>query len=112
MPTGTPKNGINKGWIKKGEIRGSGMLGKRGLPNGAGWNRGLKLDKIKYSHCGFQKGNTLAKGENNIRWIKDRTKLCRVSKQGERRTSAYFEWRKQVWLRDNWKCKIANPDCK
>jgi len=50
--------------------------------------------------------------ENHPRWIKDRTKLCRRSKQGERRTSIYFNWRKQVWLRDNWKCKIANPDCK
>lgn len=51
-------------------------------------------------------------GENHYLWIKDRTKLCRISKQGERRTSAYFYWRKQVWLRDNFKCKIANPNCK
>lgn len=50
-------------------------------------------------------------GEKNWRWIEDRTKLSRENKQGERRTSAYFEWRKQVWLRDNFKCKIANPDC-
>ena len=29
----------------------------------------------------------------------------------DRRSSAYGEWRHQVWLRDNFKCKIANPDC-
>jgi hypothetical protein len=51
-------------------------------------------------------------GENNYQWIKDRTKLCRISKQGERRTSAYFNWRKEVWARDCWKCKINNSDCK
>lgn len=48
-------------------------------------------------------------GENNPRWIKDRTKL---KKQNRRNDMAYIEWRKQVWLRDNFKCKIANPDCK
>jgi len=52
------------------------------------------------------------RGEKNHKWIKDRTKLCRISKQGERRTSAYFNWRQQVWLRDNYKCKINNQDCK
>lgn len=45
------------------------------------------------------------------RWIEDRTKLKRVNAQGERRTSAYFFWRKSVWLRDSYACKIANPDC-
>lgn len=50
-------------------------------------------------------------GKKHWRYIGDRTKLSRVSKQGERRTSAYSEWRRQVWLRDNHKCKIANPDC-
>lgn len=50
-------------------------------------------------------------GKNHFRWIEDRTKLCRISKQGERRTSAYFFWRKSVWERDNYKCKIGNKDC-
>ena len=50
-------------------------------------------------------------GEKSPRWIKDRTKLSRTSKQGERRTAAYFEWRKQTRKRDNWKCKISNQDC-
>lgn len=52
-----------------------------------------------------------AMGEKHHNWIKDRTQLSRISKQGERRTSIYFNWRKQIWLRDNFKCKIANQDC-
>lgn len=47
-------------------------------------------------------------GENHPRWIKDRTKLV---KRQERNDSAYYAWRREVWLRDNFKCKIANPDC-
>ena len=35
-----------------------------------------------------------------------------LSKKQERNDSAYSEWRRQVWLRDNFKWKIANPDCK
>ncbi|MES2216676.1 MAG: NUMOD3 domain-containing DNA-binding protein [Patescibacteria group bacterium] len=49
------------------------------------------------------------KGEKSYRWIKDRTKLA---KRQERNDTAYKEWRRQVWLRDSFKCKIANPDCK
>ena len=48
-------------------------------------------------------------GENHPMWIVDRTKL---SKKQERGDMAYKEWRKQVWLRDNFKCKISNPDCR
>jgi len=47
-------------------------------------------------------------GEKHPRWIKDRTQL---KKEGDRRSSAYVTWRKEVWLRDNFKCKIANLDC-
>ena len=48
-------------------------------------------------------------GENHFAWIKDRTKLA---KRQERNDMAYKEWRKNVWLRDNFTCKIANPNCK
>lgn len=47
-------------------------------------------------------------GENSPVWIKDRSKLA---KRQERNDTTYKEWRKKVWLRDNFKCKIANPDC-
>lgn len=50
-------------------------------------------------------------GNKPWNWKEDRTKLCRISKQGERRTSAYFFWRMQVWIRDGFKCRIANQDC-
>lgn len=52
-------------------------------------------------------GKTM-KGEDSPRWIKDRTKL--VKKQ-IRNDYAYVEWRKQVWLRDNFKCRIADENC-
>lgn len=53
-------------------------------------------------------------GENNSRWIKDRTKLKNIADgtSKERGSPRYRDWRKRVWLRDNFACKIANPDCK
>ena len=53
----------------------------------------------------------VARGEEHWAWIEDRTKLSRVTKQGERRTSAYANWRKEVWMRDGYKCRIANGEC-
>ena len=48
-------------------------------------------------------------GENSPSWISDRSKLA---KRQERNDMAYKEWRMNVWRRDNFKCKIANEDCK
>lgn len=48
-------------------------------------------------------------GKDSPSWIPDRTKL---KKSDEKRTSAYNYWRKQVWERDKFKCKISNEDCK
>lgn len=46
------------------------------------------------------------------KWIEDRTKLKRYGDDAkDRRSYAYTYWRQQVWLRDNFACKIANPDC-
>lgn len=47
-------------------------------------------------------------GKNHPRWIADRSKLI---KRQERNDSAYHNWRMNVWLRDNFKCKINNQDC-
>lgn len=47
-------------------------------------------------------------GENNYRWIKDRSKL---KKQDRRNDSAYKDWRKQIYKRDNYKCKINTEEC-
>ena len=48
-------------------------------------------------------------GEGNYHWNGG---LEFRKKKDDRRSSAYGGWRKQVWLRDNFICKIANPDCK
>jgi hypothetical protein len=47
-------------------------------------------------------------GEKHPRWIKDRSKLA---KRQERNDMAYKEWRKSVWIRDGFKCKIDDPFC-
>lgn len=48
-------------------------------------------------------------GEKHHNWLHDRSKL---KVQNRRNDSAYCAWRREVWLRDNFKCKIGNPDCK
>jgi hypothetical protein len=47
-------------------------------------------------------------GSNHPRWIIDRTKLKKDDRRGD---SAYREWRRLIWLRDNFTCKIGNQDC-
>lgn len=49
------------------------------------------------------------RAENHPNWVQDRTKLAR---RDERNDSMYHEWRKNVWKRDNFKCKIADSNCK
>lgn len=53
--------------------------------------------------------NKAHSGSNHYAWIKDRTKL---KKKQIRNDSAYGYWRRMVWLRDNFKCKIGDSDCK
>lgn len=82
------------------------------------WNKGKsKLELPQLSNAGrkigdipWNKGKKMPSitGENHAHWIQDRTKLA---KRQERNDSTYKEWRRQVWLRDNFKCKMANPDC-
>lgn len=49
-------------------------------------------------------------GEDNPKWIKDRTKL-KGHNSDERRSSAYVIWRKSVCERDKWKCKLSDETC-
>lgn len=70
------------------------------------WNKGIKCPWTTERNL---RDNPKRKGENHWKWISDRTKI--IPKQ-KRNDYAYKEWRKNVWLRDNWRCKIANPDCK
>src|SRR3990167_10698396 len=71
-----------------------------------GWKKrtGKKLtekhkQKISESH----------KGEKSYMWIKDRSKI--IQRQ-ERNDSGYCAWRLEVYRRDNFKCRMANLDCK
>jgi len=64
------------------------------------------------SHIWSEKGKNSFRnkmfGENNWKWIKDRSKLA---KHQERNDVTYREWRMNVWLRDSFKCRINNFDC-
>lgn len=88
---------------------------------GVPWNKGKNLSeetKQKMRETALRLGikppsRLGTKGEKNPKWIHDRTQLKRFNDTAkDRRSSAYGNWRKQVWLRDNFKCKIVNPDCK
>jgi len=50
-------------------------------------------------------------GKLHPRWIEDRSKLKRYTGSEERRSPAYKFWRKEVFERDNYKCRICNKDC-
>lgn len=47
-------------------------------------------------------------GNKNGNWIEDRSKL---KKREQRNDVAYSEWRKNVWLRDKYKCQLGKGDC-
>src|SRR5690348_11633187 len=48
-------------------------------------------------------------GPKSPRWIKDRSK---VKLDKERGGPLHKYWSKSVKIRDNWKCKISDSDCK
>ena len=104
------KVGNNKG--KHWKVKDTSNMGH------TAWNKNIPCreetrKKISQNNarCWLGKTRPDMKGRKPWNWIEDRTKLCRTSKQGERRTSAYFDWRKQIYTRDNWKCKINDNDC-
>lgn len=68
----------------------------------------VKLQGRKLSYETRIKMSFAQSGEKHSQWIKDRTKL---SKKQERNDVAYKEWRKQVWARDKWKCRISDQNC-
>ncbi len=81
------------------------------------WNKGMKgliLNRNFFDNNPTLRGKgtrlhwNWPTGERNHKYISDRTKL---KKNDERNDMAYKEWRKNVWTRDNFKCKIANDDC-
>lgn len=62
------------------------------------------------NHDGYWKGKKRPEmqGENHPFWIEDRSQL---KKQDRRNDSAYKAWRKKVFEKDNYQCKINNEDC-
>lgn len=51
-------------------------------------------------------------GDNSPKWFKDRTLLKKSGDQEkDRRSSAYVTWRRLVWVRDEFLCKMKNGDC-
>lgn len=100
VPVNKGKVGLQIAWNK----------GTNGLLKA--WNKGLHVSGNS-GHKRSEESKKKVSGENCYRWIKDRTKLKGYNLDNEdRRSPIYTNWRKQVWLRDNFKCKIANPDCK
>ncbi len=74
------------------------------------WGRKhTKETLVKISQNNKMKGRS---GELHHNWIKDRSLLQRYNDDSKnRRSYMYAAWRKEVLLRDNSTCKIANPDC-
>lgn len=83
------------------------------------WNKGLKRTwesptQFKKGYTPWNKGkqHLLITGNKNPRWIEDRTKLQKYGETNkDRRSSAYRDWRINIFKRDNYKCKIDNCDC-
>lgn len=104
MSESATKKGFGK-WMKgrvvSSEIRKKMSEGQRGKIRSEDTRR-----KMSNSKLGIKMPQI--SGKNHHKWIMDRSKLV---KRQERNDVAYKEWRKKVWLRDNFKCKIANPDC-
>lgn len=71
------------------------------------WNKGLKISGMSGNKQSIKWRQRMT-GQNHPRWISDRSKLKRHNRRND---MAYKEWRKQVWLRDKFVCKIANPNC-
>lgn len=69
-------------------------LGRKYHRKKPAWNKGIKLPQIS--------------GENHYLWIKDRSKL---KIQNERNDPEYKQWRKKVWSRDKFKCRIGDDNC-
>lgn len=99
-------------------------ISKKGKPNGRLGTRHSEDTKRKMSLIAKSQGRkplitdevrkkmSLSRiGEKHPRWIKDRTKLKRYIGSNERRSPIYKDWRINVLIRDNYKCKLKGKDC-
>lgn len=52
------------------------------------------------------------RGPKAWNWIPDRTRLRRLGDdRNHRRSAAYVTWRKDVWKRDNFRCRVTDQNC-
>lgn len=71
------------------------------------WNKGKKmLSPSKRKGRKFPEQS----GANRYNWIADRTKVIGRHNRNFH-DPEYKQWRKRVWERDNYKCKITDSDC-
>ncbi len=80
----------------------------RACGNKVVWNKGKNLSEEHKKSLRGKRPN--ATGENNYRWIKDRTLL--KDDHRDRGGQLHREWSNDVKKRDGCKCKIDNQDCK
>lgn len=88
------------------------------------------LDRVKNCSCSCAKKGIISpmKGRKHTPESKHKQSIAKLGRTGilcpnyiidrsllklddRRNDSAYKEWRKQVWLRDNFKCRIADNKC-
>jgi hypothetical protein len=127
MSKGVPKNGVNKGWYKKGQPS----------PNKGKVASLETLQKMRISRLGkkvvftedWKKNLSLASKGKPKPWLKGKTRIITdewrknmsiakrftdrslLKKSDRQNSGAYYEWRNLVKKRDNNCCKIDNEDC-
>lgn len=90
-----------------------GLIGEQSHSFGNKFRSGKKHSiasrkKIGESGIGKHKPWLGKKGIDHPSWIEDRSKLKKTDRRND---MAYQEWRKNVWFRDRFKCKISNNEC-
>ena len=119
MPKGIPKNGVNKGWFRKGKLAWNDKknikicpICNREFKSSPWWKRKYcsqkcydKWQKGKHHSPGteFKKGRKEPKGQDSPNWKGGRTSF----NKRERNSLRFKNWRKVVFERDNYTCWIC-----
>lgn len=96
----------HKGWNPSKETREKMRL------NNLGKKLSLEtIEKIRKTNKGQKRNIWPWKGENHWAWIADRTTVVKRD-HNSTKEFVYTEWRTNVFIRDNFKCRIADENCK